>query len=613
MAISVTTDLVDVSTADLTTSGGTWYRLSGTSSANPAADADAYVQGSGCIANKMGSTFGATDVGGHFNHTTTFDLSGGKHLFYWRQIVTPGNMLTKANQGITIGLTNTSTTSTSAWSTTNYKKWYMDGSDTMPITPGWVPYTLDAAQAADVSAGTLTLASVKNIGFICRQNSGITTTVSNQFVDAVRAGTGVTLTTSAGTDVATFDSIFAVDNLTANRWGVLTQRDGIYYGSGKLNVGATNQTNVCNLVDSDQVFIWRKNIVASTFYEFVLRGAAGLKTTFELSSCVVRGQSGQKWNINADANSNVKLYGCSLANLNTAVLSSGSILDACSVSDSGTIEVNGAQLTGCTFADHISTQVKVDATGEMASITGCVFNSAGTGHAVEITAAGTYELVDLTFTDYAVANGSTGNEAIYVNVASGSVVLNVTGGNTPSYRTAGATVAIASGTVTASLTATDVTGAAIENAQVMVKAAAGGPLPVDVTVTIANSGTTATVTHASHGLATNDKVLIKGASHAANNGVFTVTVTGTNTYTYTMASAPGSDPTGPIKATFVVLSGTTNAAGQISMSRVFPSNQPVVGWARKSSGAPYYKTGQVAGTVNSSTGASFSALLILDQ
>jgi hypothetical protein len=44
MAITVTTDLVDVTNANTTTTGGTFYRLNGVNSANPVADSDAFVQ-----------------------------------------------------------------------------------------------------------------------------------------------------------------------------------------------------------------------------------------------------------------------------------------------------------------------------------------------------------------------------------------------------------------------------------------------------------------------------------------------------------------------------------------------------------------------------------------
>ena len=80
-----------------------------------------------------------------------------------------------------------------------------------------------------------------------------------------------------------------------------------------------------------------------------------------------------------------------------------------------------------------------------------------------------------------------------------------------------------------------------------------------------------------------------------------------------MGSAPGSNPTGTIKCTFVVLSGLTDASGNITMSRVFPSDQPITGWARKASGAPFYKQSAISASVDSGTGFSATALLTLDD
>lgn len=204
-----------------------------------------------------------------------------------------------------------------------------------------------------------------------------------------------------------------------------------------------------------------------------------------------------------------------------------------------------------------------------------------------------------------------GNTAIYNN-SGGSVTLNILSGDVPTIRNgAGASTTVVSGQVTTTVTAVTTAGAAIQDAQVMLKAAAGGPMSADVTVTITNSGTTATVTHTAHPFATGDKVLIKGASHWQNNGVFSITVTGANTYTYTLPSAPGSNPTGTIKATYVALHGTTNASGQISALRSFTSDQPVTGWVRKAT-SPYYKTAQLTGTIDNVTGASLNAILLPD-
>ena len=75
------------------------------------------------------------------------------------------------------------------------------------------------------------------------------------------------------------------------------------------------------------------------------------------------------------------------------------------------------------------------------NISGCTFTSGGTGHAIEITTAGTYSFSGNLFTDYG-ANG-TANAAIHNN-SGGAVTINISGGgSTPTVLNgAGASTAI---------------------------------------------------------------------------------------------------------------------------------------------------------------------------
>lgn len=332
----------------------------------------------------------------------------------------------------------------------------------------------------------------------------------------------------------------------------------------------------------------------------------------KFTNCVFTSPSTYYWRFASthDAGASIDFSGSSVVNANVT-LRSTSDLTSVTFINCPTFTQNSATLDSCQFSN---TKVTSASPSDAALITNSKFTSSGTGHAIEIGGtAADITLTNLTFTGYATSNGSTGNEAIYVNIASGSMTITISGGTTPSIRTAGATVTVLSGLVTIAVNVKDTSGTNIQNARVLLKAATGGPFPFDVTVTITNSGTTATVSHTSHGMATNDKVLIKGASHSQNNGVFTITVTNANEYTYTMSSAPGSNPTGTIKATFVALEGLTDASGNISTSRVYSSDQPVSGWARKSSAAPYYKEALLGGSVDNITGYSASVQLILDQ
>jgi hypothetical protein len=261
--------------------------------------------------------------------------------------------------------------------------------------------------------------------------------------------------------------------------------------------------------------------------------------------------------------------------------------------------------------------VATDPDGYLDNLT--ITKGSTTHHAIEFgdTVPSSLTLRNCTFSGYS-ANDNQYDSTFYFADTTGTITLNLVGcsGNVK-VKTAGCTVNVVEDPVTVKVIVKNSAGTVIENARVMVRAKDGtGPFPYQETVTISNSGTTATVTHTGHGMATNDIVDIKGASHWQNNGIHQITLDGgdpTNKYTYTLTSDPGSSPTGTITSTFVALYGLSNALGIVSTSRVYSSNQPVTGWARKSTSTPLYKTGLVDDEVNSSGGLNATAILIADE
>jgi len=141
------------------------------------------------------------------------------------------------------------------------------------------------------------------------------------------------------------------------------------------------------------------------------------------------------------------------------------------------------------------------------------------------------------------------------------------------------------------------TGVVIESALVLILADTGGDLPFEDSVTIARVTTTATVTHTGHGLRTGQQVRIAGAVQGEYNGVKTITVTTVNAYTYTVSGSPTTPATGTIEATSVIVNGTSDVGGLVSASHRYTASQPITGYARKASGSPYYKTGNISGTI----------------
>lgn len=286
-----------------------------------------------------------------------------------------------------------------------------------------------------------------------------------------------------------------------------------------------------------------------------------------------------------------------------------------SFSSCASVATTGSTIQSCTFSN---TLVTASSPANAALVSACTFTkTTGTQHAIQITGTvADIVLTNLTFTGYAASNGSTGNEAIYVNIASGTMSITISGGTTPSIRTAGATVNLVLNPVTFSVTVKDLeTSAVIQNARVMVPVTSGVNFPYLASVTtITGSGTTATVTHTGHGRVTNDNILIAGATRDEYNGAFTITVTDANTYTYTTpATVSGSPAGGTITATMVLLNGLTNASGIITDLRTYSFDQPVSGWVRKATGSPLYRQAPVADTVSNSTGLSVTVFLQPDE
>ncbi len=57
----------------------------------------------------------------------------------------------------------------------------------------------------------------------------------------------------------------------------------------------------------------------------------------------------------------------------------------------------------------------------------------------------------------------------------------------------------------------------------------------------------------------------------------------------------------------------TDANGQASDTRSYPTSQPIKGWVRKASSTPFYKTAQIAGTIDNVSGLSLSIQMISDE
>ena len=498
---------------------------------------------------------------------------------------------------------------------------------TYPIAGGWQVVVIDpnVAQWRTAEGGpSLTAVNYFAIWSDCAATAKAPN-LGMDAVDVMNRGTGLT---GIGSDTTgSFADFLAVDEgNSSNRWGIVQSRAGIYYVNGVLTIGSSGTPAV--FVSNNRVLVFPHHRVTTGFCGLDLN-LENATTSITLNNCIFNG--GGALYTSDDTRPDYTVTGTSgvLSVIGTTLNVFRQIDFTTGVTATGCIFLNGLRVNavgasfagsvfeGCTGAADTAYLGWSTATNPSTKLQDVSFKKGTTAtHAIEFSDATltTINLPGCTFTDYNASNGQNDSALYFTGTARTVTVYCET---SPSYKaTAGINVTVLTSSRTVKVAVLDVEGEPVTGTNVFLQAASGGPFPYNASVTIVNSSTLATVTHDTHGLATNDKVVIRGASHDANNGVFQITVNTASEYEYTMGSAPGSDPTGTITSTFVFLKGDANQgtdSNELSMSRAITATQPIVGWARKATGTPLYKPGAVAGNVASDANTTFTPVMISDE
>lgn len=564
-----------------------------------AANTDIFLQGSQSLGKRI--TVTATTEGFALVDGADNDCSAaGVHVGMWIWI-THYSIMDDLRVALCTGTTPAS----------NYKYWTVPLTE-IPALGGWKRVWVENGVGGTTGAGTYTTSQTRCYGAMVSFSATPGGNAANLIVDSADYTDGAAALSLTGTSGLWTDFTTSDEN-SSNQYGVFRKVGGVYNCFARVKLG-TSSSLVFN--DSNFVIIFpQQSLVADSFMGITI-DLQHASTNIDWANASISSSGSKQGDLVVSGTSGTfDAVNVTMAGIRIITLTSACSLSGCLISNSGLITLAGADITNSTIVNSTgSVAVLAASPAGAAAVTNTTFTSDGTGHGMEIGGtAANITFTNLTWSGYASSDGSTGNEAVFVNIGGGSMNLTISGGTTPSIKTAGCAVTVISGAVSATVTVKTVGGTAIQYARVLVVAAAGGPMPFNVTVTISNSGTTATVTHSAHGMATNDKVQIKGASHLQNNGVFTITKIDAGSYSYTMGSAPGSSPSGTIKCHYVALSGETDANGEITMSRVFSSDQPITGRVRKSTGSPIYKTANIVGTIDSVAGFAVTTQLIGDE
>lgn len=397
----------------------------------------------------------------------------------WALFLAAGSMLTEANGGMQISLGDG--TNNSYWNVAGSGADYSGGFEK------WARYTGIASdeQSTPVGGASTTdavLGDITEIGFVT-DVGGATTRFDNMVVDAIDVGNGLTLQGTTTTDKL-FAEALVQDQATAI--GALSEKNDKIFSQGSLELSGTN------LASSSESLTFTDTVGGVYTYDLDITGTVSFNNTSIDASGAV------DYNFDASAATSFTMSGGGLSNFLSFITLAGQSIEgavfqsggtstiANTLSDSAFNQCGAITVTGLLDAVTVnkSTATEASVVDNLNKIAGSIFiKDTGTSNATRLTSIGGGSMTwSCTTTNYdAGATGSpvtptsTGNEDIFVDVASGTLTINVAdGATTPSIRSSGATVNVVAGLIAITVTVVDdITGLPLENARVWLGEEAG--------------------------------------------------------------------------------------------------------------------------------------------
>jgi len=613
-AATYTTNLADIFTDGSTTG---WTALGGGAS-GLAQETDYFIQNTSCLSK---AAFASATKGMIFSYGSDAGGSGSDGAYIaWMTHTAPNSLANRSAGGMQFLIGS---------GTGDYEQYYVGGADTM-VFLGWELVAVSETVSGDNTTGSPSSTVESYFGALWNLPSGGPTKGNPNAIDAIRFGRCdaiIELGDATPNGPANFDDAISTLDSIANRYGLLTQRKAgaAIENSGLVQFGSS--TNAVLFEDSDKTILLRNHPhVTANFHTWEVQNASSSVTLTRITVQALGTTSPGRW-VTTD-NATLAFTACSFIDMGVFGFESNASILGCLFLRTDEITANTADLTGSSFVDCAAAadgacviwDVATDPDGYLDDTSFDSTNSTNAIHAIEF---GTTSPTSITLRgiDFKGFNATSGQNDSTFNVlrGSGTVTINLVNCTsdvslTNSYKSAGATVNIVANPVTTTVSCVDSTGAAISGARVFLQAANGtGPLPFEDSISITQTGGVATVSHTAHGLATNQYVVIRGATEEGYNKVAQITVTGANSYTYSVDSGLSSPATGSPVSTGVLVYGTTGAPGTVTDTRTLSASQPVTGWARKSTSSPLYKTAPITGTASSSADTTLTAVMIGDE
>lgn len=374
---------------------------------------------------------------------------------------------------------------------------------------------------------------------------------ANLAVDASRYGTGAYITLGDSGTPGTFTGFAALNDTPSNRWGILGASAGGYILQGRFVVGQDNtQTPTAAYFDDSNALIALTDTPHSNT-DFTQIIVDHASTTFNMTNITILalGTNNPGRLVFNNASTTSALNTCVFDSMGITTLRAGVTATSCTWRSSGLITQNGATITECIISDTSDT-TKAMLIDNISLITDCTFTSGGTGHAIDL---GTF----VSTTGINWNNNDSGYASTDGSTGNETILVNVATSQV-------LTINVGSGYSTPTIYNTG-----------------------DGTVNVVSGQVTT-------------KIIVKNSDGSL------LTTQDANVLLEASTGGPLSEGTDIIK-------GLTDTNGEIEDIRSLASNQPVVGWVRKSSATPYYKQYDLQGTIDNANGLTIIAQLIDDE
>ena len=402
---------------------GAWNNVGG---GTPTAETDFYIQGSGSVATRVS---GASGNGAFYFPVASKDYSAtDDHLYIWLYCTGTANLRSINDGGGAAGLQVIALSGTNE---NNYAQFFVNGNE--DLVGGWRCYPVALGNTPDAAVGTYDNTDVQGYGV--EANTQGNASGRNIAVDVVRVGTGLTISRGESGNAAGFSTITTENDNISNQYGVLRSVGAGAELQGKITIGVDDTTTDTFFQDFNFVITNpNKNprfdqgtfTTSSTLTGISVVGSA---TTCLLNNCAFFTVDPHDLGyFTCDAATNppgdVQLDGCTFSAWGPTTLSGLTTATNTTWINCKAITLNSGTIDNCTVETGIGgTYVFAGSTPDNISNVSFIGGGTGGGHGLEITASGSYDFVNNSFSNF----GTGDDAAIHVNGAGVNVTLNISG------------------------------------------------------------------------------------------------------------------------------------------------------------------------------------------